>query len=351
MPRHKLPTHKLATAPRAGRVVALLTAVCGVIAALTLVVTNSSAARGARTVALDQASLSARSSWHLAARWRHHHVRPSPSPSSSAPSTAPSSPSISPSPTTTPTSSPTPTPSSPQTTPSTSVQPNGVPGNWSLKFDDEFSGTSLDTSKWDAFNFACPLSCHNNVGLTPANVTEGNGVLSLRLSTSTEGALVCSSNVPGDCQSATPAGWALPVGGFAEARISSPGSGTTVYNWPAWWACQMPGGWCSNNAGEIDIAEGLGTLTVNYHSPSANTGYGTIPGIWAAGFHTYGVYRSTAHTDMIYYDGKLVKTVTTSDNGGPEDLILEASEASGRTQQIPSTIQVDYVRGWTGAPS
>ena len=40
MPRHKLPTHKLANAPRAGRVVALLTAVCGVIAALTLVVTN-----------------------------------------------------------------------------------------------------------------------------------------------------------------------------------------------------------------------------------------------------------------------------------------------------------------------
>ena len=61
MPRHKLPTHKLATAPRAGRLVAVLTAVFGVIAALTLLVTHSSAPRGAHTVALDQPSLSARS--------------------------------------------------------------------------------------------------------------------------------------------------------------------------------------------------------------------------------------------------------------------------------------------------
>lgn len=348
MPRHKLPTHKLATAPRAGRVVALLTAVFGVIAVLTLLMPHSSAPRSARTVALDHPSLSARSSsWQVAAHWRHHHVSPSPSPSSSAPVTAPSSPTSGPSPTTPPTISPTPTPSSPQTTPSASAQPNGVSGNWSLKFDDEFNGTSLGTN-WNAFNGG---GIYNNVYMYSSNVSEGNGVMGVKLASNTNGGFACTTNVAGDCQVTPSTGWALPVGGFAEARINFPGSGTTIYNWPAFWACQMQAGRCNNSAGEIDIAEGLGTLTVNYHSPTANTGYGTVPGTWAGGFHTYGVYRASNHTDLVYYDGALVKTVTTSDNGGPEDLILEASEASGRTQQIPSAIQVDYVRGWTGAPS
>ena len=26
--------------------------------------------------------------------------------------------------------------------------PAGVPGDWTLKFDDEFNGTSLNTAKW-----------------------------------------------------------------------------------------------------------------------------------------------------------------------------------------------------------
>lgn len=226
--------------------------------------------------------------------------------------------------------------------------PNGVPGNWTVKFDDEFG--SLNTSNWDAFNFACPGGCHNNVGDSPSNVAVSGGGLGVTLSSNIKGGFACSTNVPGDCQSATPTGWALPVGGFVEARINFPGSGTTIYNWPAFWACQMQAGWCNNAAGEIDIAEGLGALTINYHSPTSNQGTGTVPGTWAGGYHTFGVYRS-ATQDKVYWDGTLVRTITTSDNGQPEDIILEEGEASGRTQVTPSTMQVDYVRGWAGTPS
>ena len=32
--------------------------------------------------------------------------------------------------------------------PSRTPMPAGVPGDWTLKFDDEFNGTSLNTAKW-----------------------------------------------------------------------------------------------------------------------------------------------------------------------------------------------------------
>jgi hypothetical protein len=306
--------------------VGIFITVLGLIAGFGLAITHGTAA--AQTVS------------YRSYYYRHHH--PSPSPTPTSPSPTPTTPSPTPT-----TPSPSPSSSSPPPPPPP-VTPNGVPGNWSLKFDDEFSGTSLDGTQWNAFN---GQGTYNNVTMTPGNLSESGGVLGVTLSSSTGGALACSTNVAGDCQSTPAAGWALPVGGYAEARIDFPGSGSVIDNWPAFWACQMVAGRCHNAAGEIDIAEGLGTLTVNYHSPTANTGYGTVPGTWAGGFHTYGVYRSAANTDLIYYDGMLVDTVKTSDNGGPEDLILEAGEASGRTQVTPATMQVDYVRGWTGSPS
>ena len=228
------------------------------------------------------------------------------------------------------------------TLPGSSIQGNpmpvGAPGNWTLAFDDEFNATSVDTSKW-----AIGDDAHvNSVTDVPSNVWESDGDLDLQLSDSSTGAVVCSGGSNTPCGGSTPDGYALPVGGYAEARVWFPGSGSDIYNWPAWWASGAD--WPA--AGEVDIAEGLGDLTVNYHSPSGAHNQGAIPGTWSAGWHIYGVLRN-ASSDDVYWDGKLVKSFPTDDNGQPEALILDVGNSGGGVYGAASVVKVDYVRVWT----
>jgi hypothetical protein len=211
--------------------------------------------------------------------------------------------------------------------------PLGVPGTWTLVFDDEFNGTSLDTSKWGALN-----GDHmNNVTTYASNVAVSGGNLILTLASSSSGAAVCSGP---DCGAGSGA-YLLPVGSYAEARILFPGNGSTIYNWPAWWAS----GPSWPDAGENDIAEGLGTLTVNYHSPTGAHNHGTIPGVWSNAFHVYGLYRKASSSD-VYYDGKLVMSYATDDNGLPEDLLVNVGAGNQAVYGAGSQVLVEYVRAW-----
>ena len=218
--------------------------------------------------------------------------------------------------------------------------PQGVTGAWRLAFDDEFSGTSVDTSRWAIGNGAHV----NNVTDSAANVSESGGDLNLQLSGPSTGAVVCSGGTDTPCGGSTSDGYALPVGGYAEARIWFPGSGTTVDNWPAWWVSGA--NWPA--AGEADIAEGLGDLTVNYHSPSGSHNHGTVAGTWSAGWHVYGIWRHNS-SDDVYWDGKLVKSFPTDDNGQPEALILDVGSANTAVYGPASDVKVDYVRVWSPA--
>ena len=205
-------------------------------------------------------------------------------------------------------------------------QPVGVSGTWPLVFDDEFNGTALNTSAWDTHN---GWTNQNNVTDRASNITEIGGDVVLTLASRTSGAAIQSKVAT------------LGVGEFAEARIDFAGSSTNVYNWPAWWASGP--NWPS--AGENDIAEGLGTLTVNYHSPTGTHNQGTVPGVWTGGFHTYGIYR-TATKSYVYWDGKLVKSYATSDNGQPESLIFTMGAANTLAYGTGGRMLVDYVRVW-----
>jgi hypothetical protein len=64
----------------------------------------------------------------------------------------------------------------------------------------------------------------NGVGTYAADVSVAGGSLALALPDSTHGALV-HTDITG--------GYRLPVGSCVEARVLFPGSGTTIYNWPA----------------------------------------------------------------------------------------------------------------------
>jgi beta-glucanase (GH16 family) len=209
------------------------------------------------------------------------------------------------------------------------VQPLGAGDNWNLVFDDEFNGSAIDASVWNEHD---GWTDQNSVIDHAANVTEGGGVATLTLASPSSGATI-STNAA-----------VFAVGDFAEARVDFAGAGTTIYGWPAWWASGPS--WPA--AGENDIAEGLGTLTVNYHSPSGTHNQGTVPGDWADAFHTYGIYRGAGYCD-VYWDGQLVKRYRTDDNGQPEQLIFTVG--AGNDEQLGSAgqMQIDYVRVWAPA--
>jgi Glycosyl hydrolases family 16/Ig domain of plant-specific actin-binding protein len=212
------------------------------------------------------------------------------------------------------------------------VQPNGPPGTWALTFDDEFVGSALDRSKWT------PVEGWqtNNVTTRAANVSVANGEAKLVLSDRNNGGLICTCVGPE---------FTLPVGGVAEARVYFPGSPTEhIFNWPAWWVSGDP--W--PDAGEHDIAEGLGgELTVNYHGTTNSANYGVPAGTWYNGFHMYTLHRNAASAD-VYWDGTLVRSYPTGDNGTGDHLIVNAGSSGSRTPVTgdAGAVRVDYVRAW-----
>jgi hypothetical protein len=224
-----------------------------------------------------------------------------------------------------------------------SPQPFGnIPGTWTLAFDDEFDGASLDTTKWTTMEGGGwgSTTCHT------ANVSVSSGNAVLTLASASSGGCICTGDgcAPafGGSFSAGSGSYNLPVGGYTEARVNFPGSGNAIYNWPAWWTSGP--GWPAG--GEHDIAEGLGKLTVTYHSPSGAHGQGSPPGNWASSFHVYGLQRMAGSAN-VYYDGQRVASYSTDDNGSAESLLVDVMDGYGQAVYgTGSQVLVDYVRAW-----
>lgn len=264
---------------------------------------------------------------------------PTPAP---APATAPAlaAPAPAPAPTTsTAAAAPVPVASEPAPAPlaATGTAPLGVPGNWTLAFDDEFNGTALDASKWSNCWFSSSCGTMNKVSTSPGNVAVSGGNLVLSLNSSSSGSLV-STNPKGGATTGYQFGT-----GYVEARIKFPGDGTNLYNWPAFWTT----GQSWPTTGENDIAEVLsGKMTVNYHSTSGAHNQGTVAGNWGNSFHTYGLHRTATSSD-VYFDGVKVKSYPTDDGGAPQYIVLNVGASStAPAYGAASQVQVDYVRAW-----
>ncbi|MEV8041383.1 glycoside hydrolase family 16 protein [Arthrobacter sp. NPDC080082] len=215
--------------------------------------------------------------------------------------------------------------------------PLGVPGNWSLAFNDDFNGAGLDTNKWAACWFAPGCGTMNKVSTSPANVSVSNGNLVLNLASATSGALV-SSNPRGGAGT----GYQFTTG-YVEARIKFPGNANGLYNWPAFWSTGQS--WPAT--GENDIAEVLkAKMTVNYHSTSGAQNQGGVGGNWANEYHTFGLHRMASSSD-VYFDGVKVKSYPTNDGNAPQYLVLNVGASSTNPAYGPaSQVLVDYVRAW-----
>lgn len=239
---------------------------------------------------------------------------------------------------------------------------DGSGSTYALVFDDEFNGTSLDTTNWATGWFGTgltdPVQSTENACYDPANVTVSGGYLHIAaVGTSCTVGSNTYTNRGGLISSAVSGSPSVPFTftfGYAEARVYSPvASGSTPANWDAWW---MEGvNWPTD--GEIDVWESLsGGGGGTWHGPPSGTGQGNFrpSGNWT-GWHVYGmIWTSTAVS--WYYDGNLIGTVTNGVGGVtvtnfPMSLIIDYTVGGccGGPILVPNTMMVDYVHVYQNA--
>ena len=224
--------------------------------------------------------------------------------------------------------------------------PVGVRGDWTLKFDDEFNGTSLNTAKWSTgwhgSGITRPANTMEDDCDDPAEVSEGGGALSLSLVQQSE-----------DCGDTEPyaAGLVSTMGkfsftyGFIQARVwlpEVPGNPGDVANWPGVWTDGQ--NWPED--GEIDIAEGLnGQACAHFHGPDNPKGVkvGCPSGNYTNGWHTFAANWEPGSVTY-YYDGVDIGSVTSGVTSAPMFIILQ--NAAGGDLSAPATMKVDYMRVW-----
>ena len=249
------------------------------------------------------------------------------------------------------------------TAPSTSASPAPtatVPG-WNLVWSDEFNGTSLDPSKWNARNNTYvdyDLSCITN---RPENISVSGGVAILRAQKETA---TCGSQTRNYTEAYLDSiGKASFTRGRFEVRAKSPtGPTNSTGIWPAFWLRPDDGG-----NGELDVVELPGGASYykaatqaifHDYTPTKQDHRWAFPsGNPSDGFHTY--TTEWEPTEMRWYiDGTLVwtrDTTTTSwytsDFSRPFHLRLNIQVGGwlgnpDATTTFPAEFLVDYVRVW-----
>jgi len=242
------------------------------------------------------------------------------------------------------------------------LQPNGVPGNWHLVYNEQFNlaglNTAIWTPGWHHTGISGPMSgqCVNS-----ANVEQpGNGYLYLYLKnveSTCEGTKVAYTGAlvesdPADKISGH-VGFSYSYG-YVEWRVYIPGVGASgcpkggcLPDWPAVWSLGV------TNSDEIDAMEGLGSLgqaCYHVHPPAGSEGPGGCqPGSDSyAGWHTYGALWEPG-VATYYYDGKEVGHVVSSSlKPSPQYLIMDMVPPGccGGPLAIPDSMLIEYVRVW-----
>jgi len=232
------------------------------------------------------------------------------------------------------------------------------PGNGSgnLVWDDEFNGSSVDTSKWTVWDTTLSYDAEYNTS-RPQNVFEQNGILTERAIKESYGGRSYTSaylNTIGKQN--------FGVGYAYEIRAKTPTQpNTSAGIWPAFWLRS------NETTAEVDIGEWYGTpqpadpnnhsnkVTITVHSDTTGgstdtkDGYdavfdnffpvGTTP--WSA-FHTY---RCEVKTDGYYFyiDGVLVHSVLLKDKPW-------IAAGLGSTWNMRLNLQIGLAGKWAGAP-
>lgn len=213
-----------------------------------------------------------------------------------------------------------------------------IAGNWTSIFDDEFKGSSLDSS-WTN-------QMWNQTWNGTATVS--NGTLQLTAPDANTPALLNTEN------SAQPFSFTY---GYAQVTMQVPkGQGV----WPAFWLLPLESANPGQRAGEIDVFEGQGNLpstafaTYVWNNPSQHIQKVLDTGTdLSAGYHTYGVDWEKNQITW-YVDGKAIQTITSAQapiDPNPMYLILDVwfggwNGGTDSTTPFPATLSVKSVQVW-----
>jgi beta-glucanase (GH16 family) len=215
-------------------------------------------------------------------------------------------------------------------------------------FEDTFSGTRLNTAKWQPNWLAGnnttktkPVNSREASCYDPAQVSVRGGSLRLRA-------------VKRSCRANNGKTYKYASGlvntrrhftftyGRVEARVfTSPGKGA-IHNWPAVWA-NGTGTW--PRTGELDVMEGLdGDACYHFHSNAGGPGGCARMGNHS-GWHTFAAEWRKGSVTYIY-DGRVVGKVTKGVTNAPMYLILNLGVSPSIAPPIhaPSQMLVDYIR-------
>jgi uncharacterized repeat protein (TIGR01451 family) len=230
---------------------------------------------------------------------------------------------------------------------------------WTLIFDDEFDGTTLNTAVWEpCIPWWDPNNCttEDNSELElylPDNAyMDGSGHLMLKVEKKDVGG---RNYVSGMVDSYNSFSFQY---GYAEARLKVPaGNGF----WPAFWMLPVNDGpWPRD---EIDVMENLGYNPIaayfTYHWPSGDTtqqiGHHITGPDFSEGWHTFAVDWEPSAI-IWYVDGVERARYTEVDNITSKPMFVILNLAIGSedswpgppddTTPFPSYFQVDYVRVW-----
>lgn len=259
-------------------------------------------------------------------------------------------------PTATPLPTPTPTPA-PTPAPTPSPLPISLPpppGYSNMIFDDQFIGTTLDSSKWNTYiaskaSNGYPWNSNGTGG--SGGVPNGNNAAyfepsQVSVNSGLNLTAVRGSSQPGD-------EWTSGVlstygkfqfrGGYIQVAAKMPSG---VGMWPGLWMLPGPGCTCKSDNFEIDQFEGgfldgaVNTLDVfawNLHQGAPDHGGNTHTGFdLSAAYHVYGLKWVAGQSITWYLDGQQVGQITSGQATIPDEpmeLILSLYVGSSLTSR------------------
>lgn len=244
-------------------------------------------------------------------------------------------------------------------TPAPGGDPLGIPGNWNLVLNSDFSGSQLDTSVWQTGWFGAgvtqPVNAYEEDCYSPANVTfPGDGAVQLEATAVQStcggkthpytGALISTN--PDDRRGG---GFQFTYGVVQALAYMPPSVSSSIAAWPAIWA----GGQDWPADGEDDIMEGLEARAC-FHFHYSSSGSAAMAGSCVtgnfSGWHTFAADWERGSITY-YYDGNKVGQISTGVTSSPMYLIIDNTIRPDAGPLVtPDDLQVRYVKVWQQSP-
>lgn len=250
------------------------------------------------------------------------------------------------------TSAPTakPTTAAPTTPPApTGLQPKGPGGTWTMSFDDEFSGNSVNTSTWSYTSQAEADDGHGNPTNFQLEWDQGqncsvaNGALTITAQRADYTSAAGHTYGWTSCLLSSKPSFAFHYG-FMEMRAQLP---YAAGFWPGFWTWETSGPDNETDAMEYYSNDRYHISLFQHSDGRGGCAYAVLPFNATTGFHTYGADVEPTGTTW-YLDGqKLCSTSATST--GMTNVMLSMfvySKSPPQSASQSAAEQIDYVRIW-----